>query len=320
MITYLLFIVGIIFLLKGGDMLVDGSSSIAKNKNISPIVIGLTIVAFGTSAPELVVNLIAASGGNTEIAIGNVLGSNIANILLILGIAASIYPISAKKNTVLKEIPFSLLAAVLVAVTANDIWIDGQSDSAISRIDGIVYLLFFTIFLYYIFGITESEKDILETETPGFSNYRSIVYVVLGIAGMFFGGKWVVDGAVKMAEAFQVSQSLIGLTVVAISTSLPELATSTIAAYKRQTDIAIGNVVGSNIFNVFWILGLSSLFKPLPFKATDNPDILVTIFSSLLLLWFMFTGKKHTLERWQGYMLVLLYVAYLIFTIATKSS
>jgi len=254
MITNILFIIGLFLLIKGADLLVDGSASITKKLNISSIVIGLTIVAFGTSAPEFIVNIFASVQGNSEIAVGNILGSNIANILLILGISAIIYPITAKKNTVLKEIPLSLLAAVVLGLMANDMIIDGAGFSGITRIDGFILLSFFIIFLYYTFGITKSDEDIVEEEIKVFSYSKAIIFILLGLAGLVIGGKWIVDGAIKIAEILNISQSLIGLTIVAIGTSLPELATSAIAAYKKQSDIAIGNVVGSNIFIFFGFL------------------------------------------------------------------
>lgn len=318
MVEYILFFVGFYFLIKGADLLVDGSASLARKLKISSIVIGLTIVAFGTSAPELIVNIYASAEGNTEIAIGNVLGSNIANIFLILGISAIIYPIAAKKNTVLKEIPFSLLAALLLAVKANDALIDSLSVSIISRSDGIVFLSYLIIFVYYSFSITKSEEDILATEIKDYSYIKSVIYIIIGLIGLAVGGKWIVDGAVKIAQSFNVSESLIGLTIIAIGTSLPELATSAVAAYKKQTDIAIGNVVGSNIFNTFWIIGLSAVIRPLPFYDTSNIDIIVNIFASLVLFVSMYIGKRQTLQRWQGVLMVLIYIGYIIYLISIQ--
>lgn len=316
MLIYILFVIGFFFLIKGADVLVEGSSAIAKKLKISNIVIGLTIVAFGTSAPEFIVNLFASANGNTDLAIGNILGSNIANILLILGISAIIYPIVAKKNTVLKEIPLGLLAAILVGVMANDVFFDGGTLSAITRIDGLVLLSFFIIFLYYTFGITRSDRDIVEVDDIEKQSYaKSIMYILLGLGGLALGGKWIVDGAVTIAESFNVSQSLIGLTVVAIGTSLPELATSAVAAYKKQTDIAIGNVVGSGIFNIFWVLGFSALIHPLPLDSRNGVDILMTIFASLILFVAMYTGKRHVIERWQGVLMVMMYVSYIVFLV-----
>ncbi len=319
MINLLLFIIGLVFLVKGADFLVDGSASIAKKLNISSIVIGLTIVAFGTSTPELIVNIFASAQGNSEIAIGNVLGSNIANILLILGISAIIFPITAKKNTVLKEVPFSLLAILILGVMANDMLIDGGTFSGITRIDGIVLLGFFVIFLVYTFGITKSDDDIVEKDPIKlFSFPVSIFLIIGGLIGLMIGGKLIVDAAVRLAEFFNISQSLIGLTVVAIGTSLPELATSAIAAYKKQSDIAIGNAVGSNIFNVFLVLGISATIRPLPFSTSSNGDIAMTILASVVLFGVMVVGKRRVIERYQGVLMVLTYIAYVAVLVVTK--
>lgn len=318
MLTYILFIIGFFFLIKGASLLVDGAASVAKKLKISSIVIGLTIVAFGTSAPELVVNIFASVNGNTDIAIGNILGSNIANVFLILGIASIIYPLATKHNTVWKEIPLSLLAAILLAVMVNDIRIDGSGFSGLTRIDGIVFLSFFLIFLYYTFGISKVTGESDEIEIKQLSSTKATIFILLGLAGLTFGGKWIVDGAVKIAELFNVSQSLIGLTVVAIGTSLPELATSAIAAYKKQSDIAIGNVVGSNLFNIFWILGLSSIIKPLPFNSHSDLDILMTVLASAVLFIIMFIGKKYTIQKWQGILMVLTYISYIVILVVNQ--
>jgi cation:H+ antiporter len=315
LLTYLLFVLGFVLLIKGADLLVTGASSVAKKMRVSDLVIGLTIVAFGTSAPELFVNIFASIDGNTEIAIGNILGSNIANILLILGIAACIYPLAVQKTTTWKEIPFSLLAALVVGVLANDQLIDKRDSSALNRSDGIVLLGFFCIFMFYIIDIAKKTRSAHDESIKPMPNWKSVVYIVLGLTGLVFGGNWIVDGAVKIASSFGVSQSLIGLTVVAVGTSLPELATSAVAAYRKNTDIAIGNVVGSNIFNIFWILGLSSIIKPLPFQPASNADILMTIVASVLLFAFVFIGKRHLLQRWQGVMFILVYAVYTAYLI-----
>ena len=318
MLIYILFVVGFVLLISGANLLVEGSASIAKKLNISSIVIGLTIVAFGTSAPELIVNIFASVQGNTEIAIGNILGSNIVNILLILGVSSIIYPLATKENTVWKEIPLSLLAAILLGVMVNDTLIDGGTFSGLTRIDGIVFIAFFIIFLYYTFGISKVSGENTDLEIKEMSYMKSSLYIVGGLLGLVFGGKWIVDGAIKIAEGFNVSQSLIGLTVVAIGTSLPELATSAVAAYKKQSDIAIGNVVGSNIFNIFWILGLSAVINPLPFSKDSAMHIIMTILASLILFLIMFIGKKHTVERWQGVIMILIYIGYVAYLIGTK--
>jgi cation:H+ antiporter len=318
MLTYILFVIGFVLLISGANLLVEGSASIAKKLNISSIVIGLTIVAFGTSAPEFIVNIFASVQGNTEIAIGNIIGSNIVNILLILGVSSIIYPLATKENTVWKEIPLSLLAAILLGVMVNDTLIDGGTFSGLTRIDGIVFLAFFIIFLYYTFGISKVSGENTDLEIKEMSYMKSSLYIVGGLSGLIFGGKWIVDGAIKIAEGFNVSQSLIGLTVVAIGTSLPELATSAVAAYKKQSDIAIGNVVGSNIFNIFWILGFSSIINPLPFSKDSDIDIIMTILSSLILFLIMFIGKKHTVERWQGITMIIIYIGYVAYLVGTK--
>lgn len=321
MLTYILFFVGLVILVKGADLLVDGASSLARRMRVSDISIGLTIVAFGTSMPEMVVSVLASIKGNTDIAIGNVLGSNIFNILLILGLSALLCPLITQRNTVWKEIPLSLLAAVIVGITANDQWIDGAASSELNRIDGLVYLAFFIIFLYYTYGISQVTGDEASMASSGARPHgvgRSVFYVVLGLAGLVFGGKWIVEGAVQFARVLGVSESLIGLTIVAAGTSLPELATSLVAARKGQMDIAIGNVVGSNIFNIFFILGTSAVLAPLPFAPASQVDILMTIFASLLLFMLMFVGKRHTVERWQGVLMLLFYVGYVGYLISRQ--
>ncbi|UCH19547.1 MAG: calcium/sodium antiporter [Deltaproteobacteria bacterium] len=311
MIPYVLLVIGFAMLIKGADLLVKGASSVARRLNVSELAIGLTVVAFGTSTPELFVNLVSSFRGNSAIAIGNILGSNTANILLILGISSIIYPLSVTKGTVWKEIPFSLLAAVVLGILSNDILIDKASTSILTRTDGLIFLSFFIIFLYYTVNIATEIHGVDEhIPTKQYSSPRSLVFIILGFFGLILGGKWIVDGAVTIATQLGVGQSLVGLTIVAVGTSLPELATSAMAAYKRNVEIAVGNVVGSNIFNIFFILGISALIKPLPFQATNNLDIAVVVFSSLLLFGFMFTGKKQSLDRWEGIVFILLYSLY----------
>jgi len=318
MLVYIFFIIGFIFLIKGAALLVDGASSIARRLNISDLVIGLTVVAFGTSAPELFVNIVASIKGNTDIAIGNVVGSNIANVFLILGVSSIIYPLAVTKGTVWKEIPFSLLAAIVLFITANDQLLDGSQLSVLTRIDGLVFLSFFIIFIYYTCSIA-THIDGMQAHVPAKQSgwLRSSLYIILGLAGLILGGKWIVDGAVALATRFGMSDSLVGLTIVAVGTSLPELATSAVAAYKRNTDIAVGNVVGSNIFNIFFVLGISAGIKPLPFQPGNNLDIGVVVISSLILFLFMFTGKKRSLDRWEGLIFLICYggfIAYHVFS------
>ncbi len=313
MLTYFLFVVGFVLLIKGADWLVDGASSIARKLKISNIVIGLTIVAFGTSAPELIVNIMASIRGSSDIAIGNVVGSNISNILLILGISAIIFPLAVKKGTVFKEIPLSLLAVLALWFMANDILLDGASANILSMIDGAIFLLFFIIFLYYTFGISKATGQ--EEKVKELKVGTSVFMVFLGIAALTIGGNWIVNGAILIAKQLGISEALIGLTIVAIGTSLPELATSAMAAYKKNPDIAMGNVVGSNIFNIFWILGVSALIHPISFTSIMNFDIYFLVFTTALLFTVMFIGKKHILERWQGVLFILTYVAYITYLI-----
>jgi cation:H+ antiporter len=317
MLVYVLFVFGFFALIKGADWLVEGAASIARRFNIPNIVIGLTIVAFGTSAPEFIVNIFASLQGNSDIAIGNVLGSNIANILLILGVASIIYPLRTPENTVWKEIPLSLLAAILLAVLVNDIRIDGADSSVLSRSDGMVLLAFFMIFLYYTFSISKSQsQDKADENIKEISMGKSLLFVVLGLLGLTIGGKWIVDGAVSIAAVFDMPQSVVGLTLVAIGTSLPELATSAVAAFKKQPDIAIGNVVGSNIFNIFWILGASAVIRPLPFNSNSDIDVMMVIFASVVLFALLFIGHRHTINRWQGYFMLAIYIGYLYYSVS----
>ena len=312
MLTPILFVMGFVFLIKGADLLVDGATSMARRLNVSDLVIGLTVVAFGTSTPELFVNIIASFKGNTDIAIGNVLGSNIANILLILGISSILYPLAVTKGTVWKEIPFSLLAAIVLLFMANDRILDGAAASALTRIDGLTFLCFFTIFIYYTFSIAARVEGMEEHISAGEYGWRrSLLYMLVGLAGLTIGGKWIVDGAVALASHLGISELVIGLTIVAVGTSLPELATSAVAAYKKNADIAVGNVVGSNIFNIFFVLGISATIRPLPFQTKSNIDLGMVILSSLMLFFFMFTGKKRSLDRWEGIVCLIIYVGYI---------
>lgn len=304
--------VGILALIKGADWLVSGGASVAKKFGIPNIVIGLTIVAFGTSAPELVVNLLAAFSGQTDIAVANVVGSNIANTLLILGVSSLIFPLAVKNNTVWKEIPLAMLAVAAVWIMGNDALIDGLDFNMLTRTDGLMLFSLFIIFLYHTYSISQTDNKGESDDVENFALSKSLLLIGAGLLGLFIGGKWVVDGAVSLALQLGMSQGLVGLTVVAIGTSLPELVTSVTAALKKQSDIAIGNVVGSNIFNVFWILGVSSILNPLPVSAAASQDIVVALVASVLLFLFCFIGKRNVLERWQGGFFLALYALYMV--------
>jgi len=316
-LVYILFFVGFITLIKGADLLVDGASTLARKIGVSSLVIGLTVVAFGTSAPELAVNILASLEGNTDIAIGNILGSNIVNILLILGFSAVLYPLSVQNGTIKKEIPFAVFSVIVLVLLVGEVIFFGADSAILSRLDGFVLISFFVLFLFYIYNLAKSDKKQknLTAQAPEVDHVsitRSLVMIILGLAGLVIGGKWIVDGAVAFAQSFGVSEALIGLTIVAIGTSLPEMATSIVAAYKKNVDIAVGGIIGSNIFNIFWILGISSIIQPLPFSAALATDLRITFVVTLILFLSLFVGRKAVLERWQGALLVLMYIIYVI--------
>ncbi len=316
--VYFLFALGFVILIKGADLLVEGATAIGRKYRISDIVIGLTIVSFGTSLPELMVNLVASFQGSSQLALGNIFGSNVANILLILGISAIICPLPITRSTYFSEIPFSLIATLLVGFLANaNLFMeDQQVHLSLSRFDGFVLLFFFALFLGYVYIVSKQKRSVHELEIiVEMPMSKSIVYILIGMVGLYFGGDWVVAGAIVMATEFGLSESLVGLTIVAIGTSLPELVTSIIAAIKKNTDIAVGNAIGSNIFNLLWILGLSATIKPLEFFVINNMDILMVIASSTLLILAVVIGKKPIISRWEGGYFVLAYLAYMVFLI-----
>ena len=315
LIDILLLLVGFVALIYGANFLVDSASSLAARWGVPSIVIGLTIVAFGTSAPELVVNVFAATTGSTDMVLGNVLGSNIFNVLGILGISALIYPLTVKSNTTWIEIPLSLLAAICVFVVASDVVLDGATTNLISRSEGIVLLLFFLIFLVYNLMVAKSGAADEEMETKDYSVGKAVLFIALGLAGLIIGGRLIVTSAVSIAEVIGLSERVIGLTVVSIGTSLPELATSVIAVRKKNVDIAIGNVVGSNIFNIFLILGISGTIVPLGINHDSFFDIMVNMVTGLLLFIFVFTGKGRSIERWEGAVFVIGYIAYVTYLV-----
>jgi cation:H+ antiporter len=308
--TYFLFVIGIFMLIFSANWLVEGASSLAKRLNVSDLIIGLTVVALGTSAPEMIVNLTASIKGVTDMAIGNAIGSNIFNVMVILGVSALFNPIDVKHNTIWKEIPLCLLASVVAWVVANDSLLTGADNSVISRSDGLMMLCFFGIFMYYVTDVAKSDTDSVEPVAMK-PLYQSLAYIVLGIGGLVIGGRWIVEGGVEMARAFQVSESVIGLTIISAGTSLPELATSAVAAFKKNSDIAIGNVVGSNIMNIFLILGMSAVVTPLPFNPAMNADLLINIGISIAMFVFLFTGKGRRIDRWEGGLLLTIYIAYI---------
>ena len=308
MLLMSLIFLGIVLLIKGADYLVKGSSSLAKKLGIPTLIIGLTIVALGTSTPELVVNILAALKGSTEVAFGNIIGSNIANILLVLGIVAIIYPIKVESSTIWKEIPFALLGVVVLFVASNYFLIDKITINSLTRVSGIIFLCFFIIINYYAFGLAkrhkvqldQGKKEVIKHQDIDIEKHKNIsifLMVLGGLIGLYFGGKWVVEGAIFMAQQLGLSEFLISVTIIAIGTSLPELVTGITAAKKKDTELAVGNSVGSNIFNIFWILGITAIIAPIAIPNFINLDIAFLGIATFLLFIALFIEKKHELER-----------------------
>lgn len=336
-----LIIIGCVALIKGADWLVDGASGLAKKYGVSDIIIGLTVVALGTSMPEFVVNMVAVSQGSTEIAITNVLGSNIINTFVILGCTALIFPISSKRDTRQFDIPWSLLAALFVlffATYSSPSWLRvehlfnidinspsfdnlGQfrfgieNQSFISGIGGSILILFFLIFLWHSFK--KSHGDVSKEDYQPMPIARALGMIIGGLVALVIGGELIVKSATSIAQSLGVSDAIIGLTVVALGTSLPELATSCMAAFKKNCDIALGNVIGSNIFNIFFILGTSACVMPLPGYAGLELDALMAAIGSALVMLFVFSTKKHEIQRWHGGILLIAYALYLTYRICT---
>jgi len=315
-----LLLVGFAILIKGADFLVNGASSAAKKYGISNLAIGLTVVAFGTSMPELVVSLLSALDGNNDASFGNVIGSNNFNLLLILGVAGLIYPLVVHRNTVRWEVPMSLLAAIVLYVLVNDQLLWGGSADILSRLDSIILLVFFGAFLFYIYRTMKQAPETDQGEIKLYSTPMAIGMIVLGLAALIGGGQLVVSNAISIAKYYGLSEKLIGLTILAAGTSLPELATSTVAAYRKNTDIAIGNVIGSNIFNIFFILGLTGVVNPISYNVAMNFDLKVFGAATVVLMIFMFTLNTRQLARWEAFPLLAAYIVYTVVLINMDSS
>ncbi len=305
-------LLGFVILVKGADWFVSGSVSLARHYKISELIIGLTVVAFGTSAPELVVNILSSLKGLNDVTLGNIVGSNLFNLLLILGISGLIYPIVVQVKTVWNEIPFSFLAAAVLLLLCNFTFNRGGQLS-INRLDGVILLVFFGLFMRYILIHLRSSNDTLETDYPQHKLSVALLLIGVGLAALIAGSRLVVDHAVKIAHMLGASEKLIGVTLVSAGTSLPELVTSVVAAYRKKSDIAIGNIIGSNIFNIFLILGVSSIIAPIRYNTSFNVDILLLLAATLLLFAFMFSGKKHKLDRWESALLFLIYLGYVFY-------
>ncbi len=322
LLNLLFVVIGFVLLIKGADFLVNGASSLAKRFNVSDIAIGLTVVAMGTSAPELVVNIISGSvptesaGGvlTHDIVFGNIIGSNIFNLFLILGVSSVIYPLAVHKNALWKEIPYSLLATFVFFVLVNDQLFFGSETNTLTTFDASILLVMFALFLIYIFmNLTRNpEENELVDDIVIMSSVKTTVMIVLGIAGLVFGGQMIVENAVEVATTFGVSEKLIGLTILAAGTSLPELATSAVAAFQKKSDLAVGNIVGSNIFNLLLVIGTTGLVhSPLGFPPSLNLDIYFVMIGTFLLFIFMFTFDQYKVDRSEGVIYLAGFVAYM---------
>lgn len=313
-LTVLLLFLGFALLIKGADFLVKGASALARKFNVSELVIGLTIVALGTSAPELVVSVVSSTKGLNEVVYGNVIGSNIFNLFLILGVSAVIFPIVVQRSTIKVEIPYSLLAVLLVFFLVNDelIW---NGKNYFSRTDAFILLIFFSIFMFYVFKNMKRDPEAAAVvEKQNYSGWIMTFMILGGLLGLVFGGQLVVDNAVIIARSFNLSDKMIGLTIIAAGTSLPELATSAVAAFRKNSDISIGNVVGSNIFNLLFVLGVSGMINPMDYDAGLNIDIYV-LMAGTVLLFVLFLGKSSKLTRWEALILLVGYIAYVAYLI-----
>lgn len=306
---YILLIVGFFLLVKGADIFVDGSSNLAKFFKIPTLIIGLTIVAFGTSAPEAAVSISASLKGSNAIAVGNVVGSNICNLLLVLGFSSLFATLKGKRQIVLKDYIFYLLSTVVLILMLFDDFYMGKTKSTLSMSEGLILLCFLGVYIYSLILSVISEKR-LKVEKHKFTP-KDLFYIIIGLLGVLVGGNFVVDSSVQIAINFGVSESVIALTIVAIGTSLPELVTSVMAARKGEVDIAIGNVIGSNIFNIFFILGASSTLSPTTVGINDLYDILIMAASSVIVYLFLLKNKR--IGRVKGVIMLLMYAAYITY-------
>lgn len=304
-------IIGLILIILGANGLTDGAASIAKKLKVSSLVIGLTIVGFGTSTPELSVSISSALKGSADIAIGNIVGSNIFNTLFIVGCTAMVAPIVITRNTIRREIPLCILASVVLLICANDVFLDHAPMNVISSTDGLILLCFFIIFMGYSIAISKNTNEkATETEIKVLPLWKSITFIIVGLAALIFGGQLFVNGAIGIARGMGISEAVIGVTIVAVGTSLPELATSVVAAMKKNPEIAIGNIIGSNLFNIFFILGCSATITPLFPKGISNFDFLWLVASSILLWFFGLFFGKRIIMRFEGMILLLAWIAY----------
>lgn len=314
-IQILLVVVGFACLIFGANWLVDGASALAKKYKVSDLAIGLTIVAFGTSAPELVVNIIGSLKGYSDIVLGNIIGSNNFNLFIILGISGLILPITVQSSTAWKEIPIALFAAVILLFFINDFKF--SEPSYLSRAEGIMMLVLFLLFLYYVFNQMKNEP-IIQTGFAQKSLLKIWGLILIGLSGLIIGGQFVVTNSVNIANSLGVSEKIIGLTIIAAGTSLPELVTSIVAAAKKNSDIAIGNVIGSNIFNILLVLSISSIIEPIEYNPIFNLDLYILIGGTVFLLTSMLTGQRRKLDRWEAGILLGFYLFYTLYLVMSE--
>lgn len=320
-LSIVLLFIGILLILFGADKLTDGATGLARKFQVTEMVIGLTVVAFGTSLPEFVTSFVSTLKGSSDISIGNIVGSNIFNVLTIVGCSALVYPITISKATLNKDIPFALLASFILVVVALDSVLDPGSMDKLSRTDGFVLLGYFAVFMVYTYFISRNKEERIETENPdtnagqlqGMPYWKIALFIVVGLACLVFGGNLFVEGATSVALSLGVSETVVGLTLVAAGTSLPELATSLVAARKGSSAIAIGNVIGSNIFNIFFVMGVCAVTSPMSVGQISYLDLGLMLVSMLALWGFSYT--KRRVERWEGGVMLAGYMAYLIYLI-----
>ncbi len=313
-VNLFLLILGSLILVKSGDYLVNGVSSLAKKWKISSFIIGMTIVSFGTSLPEVLVNVLASFRGSYDIGMGNIVGSNISNTFLVLGVSALIISLKVDKATIKKYIPFSILSVIVLFVLANGTLINGsESSGGLFRSGGIILLCFFSVFLYFI--LNEGKGENLAEEIKERGLLISLIMTIGGLIGLYLGAELTVNNSVLLAQYFGASEALVGILVVGLGTSLPELAACVAAAIKRNYGFIWGNIIGSNIFNILWVLGISSVIKPVQYSPMLDWDIGIVLLSSAILFPLIIFGKKNYLTRGGGVILVSLYIAYIIFVV-----
>ncbi len=314
-IQTLLVVIGFVCLIFGANWLVDGATALAKKYKVSDLAIGLTIVAFGTSAPELVVNIIGSLNGYSDIVLGNIVGSNNFNLFIILGISGLILPITVQTSTAWKEIPISLFATIILLLLVNDFKFSELS--YLSRVDSLIMLVMFVMFLYYVFRQMKQDSNI-QADFVQKSTLKIWSLILIGLSGLVIGGQFVVVNSVEIANSLGVSEKIIGLTIVAAGTSLPELVTSIVAATKKNSDIAIGNVIGSNVFNILLILSISGMVMPIEYNPKFNLDFYILIGGTIFLLTSMLTGQRKRLDRWEAAILLVFYLFYTIYLVTKE--